>query len=105
MLNDLIQSCWQKLADNRPNFEQIAQSLASIHKRVSAATAAAATMEAAPAVQRPAAPKHTTADTADTPTNGVQGGARSSPPIPIKVTSAAGGSAIRPIEPDKLAKP
>ena len=41
-LHDLVQACWQKLADDRPDFEQIAKSLAVIHKKITTATKAEA---------------------------------------------------------------
>jgi len=100
-LDELIQACWQKLADDRPDFEQIAKSLASIHKRVNAATEAGATTKSAAAVQRAVAPKHTPAEEARTSTSSVQGGARSHPPVPKAAMEGAGQSAPSPPDPDK----
>lgn len=101
-LHDLIQACWQKLADDRPDFEQIAKSLALIHKTITTATKAAATKAEAEAAAptRTAPSDHGAGKDAHAFTSSVLG--RATPPVLLVPPpgTAAGGSAPSPPERD-----
>jgi len=99
-LHDLIQACWQKLADDRPDFEQIAKSLALIHKTITTATKAAATKAEAAAPTRTAPSDHGAGKDAHAFTSSVLG--RATPPVLLVPPpgTAAGGSAPSPPERD-----
>lgn len=86
-INELIQACWKKVADERPDFEQIAKSLAGIHKQVGAATKAAAKK-----VKSPAQLVRGTEQT---------GGAENPPPpVPSEATAVSRRSAPGPAQID-----
>ena len=98
-LHDLIQACWQKLADDRPDFEQIAKSLALIHKTITTATKAEATKAEAAAATRTAPSDHGAGKEAHAFTSSVLG--RATPPVlVVPPRTATGGSAPSPTERD-----